>query len=304
MRLEFSKWLEQYLGLRADSVFLTGDLGFNAFENVKKNFSERFINVGVAEQNMIGIAAGMAQQNLVPICYSIAPFLVFRPYEQIRLDVCIHNMNVKLVGNGGGYGYGIMGATHHALEDIAVLSCLPKMQCFIPFCDEDVFQVADAMMDYEGPSYLRLNSGSLKPFDVELPEFAQFRKISDGDDLVCICFGPIGLNLLQALYQKNIRAKIFVVSVMPILSLSEEFLADVKDVGKLLIVEEHSQRGGFGENIIYQLAKANCGPEFRHVFANGYQSGLYGSQRYHQKECGLDAEGLGTMIEKWLKNGK
>src|SRR5204862_8024045 len=119
-------------------VFLTGDLGFAALENVVSALKDRFINMGVCEQNMVSVAAGLAQQGLTPLCYSIAPFAVFRPYEQIRLDVALHNLNVKIVGNGGGFGYGIMGASHHALEDTAVLSVLQNCICSIPFCTSDV----------------------------------------------------------------------------------------------------------------------------------------------------------------------
>src|SRR5512132_1728928 len=105
---------------RPDFVFVSGDLGYMALEKVIETYGERFINVGVSEQNMISVAAGLAYEGFIPWVYSIAPFAILRPYEQIRNDVCLHNLPVKIVGNGGGYGYGIMGATHHTLEDIAV----------------------------------------------------------------------------------------------------------------------------------------------------------------------------------------
>src|SRR5690242_17673469 len=101
---------------------LTGDLGYQALEGVREKLKDRFINAGVSEQNMVSVAAALASEGLEPLCYSIAPFAVFRPAEQIRLDVCLHGLGVKIVGNGGGYGYGIMGSTHHAIEDVAVLS--------------------------------------------------------------------------------------------------------------------------------------------------------------------------------------
>ena len=114
------------------------------------------MKMGVCEQNMISVAAGLAQQGLIPLPgYSIAPFAVFRPYEQIRVDLALHQMNVKIVGNGGGYGYGIMGATHHALEDIAVLSALPHFACFIPLCNSDVDCACVALFRHVGPCYLK-----------------------------------------------------------------------------------------------------------------------------------------------------
>src|SRR5262249_37286069 len=106
-----------------DFVFLTGDLGYNALEPLRSVARERFINAGIAEQNMFSVAAGLARTGLRPWVYSIAPFLYARPYEQIRNDLCLHNLPVQLIGNGGGYGYGVMGGTHHALEDYGSLLC-------------------------------------------------------------------------------------------------------------------------------------------------------------------------------------
>ena len=159
MRKEFSSWIENFGRNESRFIFLTGDLGFAALENVQAALQERFVNMGVCEQNMISVAAGLAQQGLIPLCYSIAPFAVFRPYEQIRVDLALHQMNVKIVGNGGGYGYGIMGGTHHALEDIAVLSALQPFACFIPLCNSDVDGACAALFRYVGPSYLRLGFG-------------------------------------------------------------------------------------------------------------------------------------------------
>ena len=126
---------------------------------------------------MVSVAAGLASEGLRALCYSIAPFAVFRPAEQIRLDVCIHGLDVKVVGNGGGYGYGIMGSTHHAIEDIAVLSAFPHMHCFVPVTGDDVAVCADAMMAEVGPGYLRLNLGSLPPGFTLGGPFAPLRRV-------------------------------------------------------------------------------------------------------------------------------
>ena len=133
------------LAQRAPFVFLTGDLGFRALEPLRDALGERFVNAGVAEQNMVSVAAGLASQGLSAWVYSIAPFCYARPYEQIRNDVCLHGFPVKLVGNGGGYGYGAMGATHHALEDYGVLLALPAMEAWIPAFDADVAPAIEAL---------------------------------------------------------------------------------------------------------------------------------------------------------------
>jgi transketolase len=118
-----------------EMMFLTGDLGFMALEPLQAAMGPRFINAGVSEQNMISVAAGMARQGFEVWAYSIAPFCYARPFEQIRNDVTFHKLPVKLVGNGGGYGYGVMGPTHHAIEDYGVLLCLPNMAVYAPVFD-------------------------------------------------------------------------------------------------------------------------------------------------------------------------
>ncbi len=132
--------------------FLTGDLGFMALEEVKDVFGSRFINAGVAEQNMIGVAAGLAREGNIVFAYSIAPFCYARPFEQIRNDVCLPGLPVCLVGNGGGFAYGHMGPTHHALEDCAAMMAL-GMDVKVPAFDEDLPAL---LQDLRRPTYLRL----------------------------------------------------------------------------------------------------------------------------------------------------
>src|SRR5438874_6912423 len=131
---------------RPEFVFLTGDLGYKALEPLRDALGRRFINAGVAEQNMVTVAAGLAKAGLRPWAYSIAPFLYARPFEQIRNDVCLHNLPVMLVGNGGGYAYGVMGATHHALEDYGTLLTLPNLRALVPAFDPDVTALVERMM--------------------------------------------------------------------------------------------------------------------------------------------------------------
>ena len=124
-------------------VFLTGDLGFQALEPLRTAAGPRFINAGVAEQNMVSTAAGLASTGLKPWVYSIAPFVYARPYEQVRNDVCMHDLPVTLVGNGGGFAYGALGETHHALGDYGALLCLENMHAFVPAFAADVPAVVE-----------------------------------------------------------------------------------------------------------------------------------------------------------------
>src|SRR4051794_30132933 len=156
MRVDFVKAVDAVLTRDSAAMFITGDLGFNALEGLAAKLGKRFINAGVAEQSMMGLAAGLALTGMRPWIYSIAPFATYRCLEQIRNDVCLHDLPVRIAGNGGGYTYGVMGSTHHALEDLGVLKGLPNMQLFFPCANDHVAAAVREMAALTGPSYIRL----------------------------------------------------------------------------------------------------------------------------------------------------
>jgi transketolase len=228
---------------------------------------------------------------------------VFRPYEQIRLDVALHNLNVKIIGNGGGFAYGIMGASHHALEDIAVLSVLQDFACFIPFCNSDVAGACEALFAFEGPSYLRLGFG-VWPKDIgEFPPFSAVRQLARSRQVkpkVTVAgMGPVLLNILPWILA-NGDVDVFVISRMPIDVLPEEFLKSVDDSHLLWVIEEHSARGGLGEHLSALLAQRGVPFRLRHSHARGYPDGLYGSQSYHQTQSHLDARSLQSIARELI----
>jgi len=302
MRKEFSASIEKIAKSNKKVIFMTGDLGFMALENLQKSLKNRFINAGVSEQNMMSLAAGLAREGLSPVCYSIAPFAVFRPAEQIRLDICLHNMNVKIVGNGGGYGYGIMGPTHHAIEDIAVIASFQNIKCYIPFCNEDVDEIVHQMMRRIGPAYLRLGLGK-KPDKVKIPQYYHTRKILSGNSITAVAMGPISLNIFKSLELYNglnNKVDLFVVSEMPLKELSAELKDSIRATGKLLVLEEHVKQGGLGENISSLILESGIPCKYLALYAKGYHNGLYGSQQYHQMVNGLDPNSIAKTIKELM----
>jgi transketolase len=267
---------------------------------VQTVLGSRFINMGVCEQNMVSVAAGLARQGLRPLCYSIASFAVFRAYEQIRLDAALHRLPVKIVGNGGGYGYGIMGATHHALEDLAVLSCLPDFLCVIPLCSSDVSGAAATLFAHEGPGYLRLGLGAWPESLGVLPEFQPVRRLiaarCAAPKLTVVGLGPVLLNILPWAFERG-RADVFAVSQLPLPAVDDTLLRSVAASGQLLVIEEHAARGGIGEYLAAVLAQAGVSFKMHHRHAVGYPDGRYGSQAYHQKQSGLDAISLQNIVK-------
>ena len=285
-------------------MLLTGDVGLKVFEEISRTIGQRFLNMGVAEQNMISVAAGLAYQGMIPFCYSIAPFVTLRPAEQIKIDVALHRMNVKIVGNGGGYGYGVQGATHHALEDLALMSSFPNMKCCIPFCEEDVEGILGAMLDETGPAYLRLGLGVL-PSEISLSSivYGPIRQVMWGDSVTIVAMGAVALEAMAAVKKNGSgqMADVFIVSELPLIELSSTFLQSVAKTGKLIVIEEHVKRGGLGEHLAWHLMHSNWRPpgkfSFHHRYALGHPDDLCGSQKFHQKKCGLDCDSIAKLIE-------
>jgi transketolase len=291
MRTVLSQVLVDLAG-KPDFAFLTGDLGFMALEPVQRAAGARFINAGVAEQNMVSVAAGLASSGLKTWVYSIAPFVYARPFEQIRNDVCQHQLPVFLVGNGGGYAYGVMGATHHAIEDYGVLLTLPGMTAHVPAFAEDVAPIITRIEAAGRPAYLRLGRDE-KPKDLSLPPYAPWRNVLPGGGPVLLIVGPLAGGIIGAVMKAPPaeRPSIWVLSELAADEQppSDAFLRDVRRANHLMVVEEHVAQGSVGQMLARALLLRGDAPaRFQHQVARGYPSGNYGSQLYHRKECGLD----------------
>ncbi len=282
-------------------VFLTGDLGFKALEPLQAAMGKRFINAGIAEQNMVSVAAGLARSGLRPWIYSIAPFVYARPFEQIRNDLAMHDLPAVLVGNGGGYGYGVMGGTHHALEDYGALLTLRNMHVFVPTFGKDVPAVVEKLEKFEHPAYLRLGA-SEEPMGFKVPEYAPWRRLTEGGGAVLLAVGTVAGPIVAMALElpERHRPNLWVVAELPILELPDEFISDVRSSGTLLVVEEHMVTGGVGQMIARELLLRGESPaRFAHVAADGYASGRYGSQKFHRMECGMDPASIRSRLAEW-----
>lgn len=278
---------------REDSFFLTGDVGFMALEEVRAAFGERFINTGVAEQNMVGVAAGLARDGLRVIVYSIAPFCYARPFEQIRNDVCLGGLAVCLVGNGGGYAYGHMGPTHHALEDCAAMNAL-GVRVLVPAFDEDL----PALVAHtEVPTYLRLGLDA-RPSGTVAPPYAAWREVLAGSRGALAALGPMAGVAWQALGDLPAadRPAVWAVTEFDLAKIPHAFWEQI--AGRpLYVVEEHVAAGGLGMHLALAMARRGRGSgPFTHRHALGYPTGRFGSQEFHRAQCGLDRASLRAMV--------
>ncbi len=300
MRAILSSTLVNY-ARRPEFIFLTGDLGFMALEPIRQAAGPRFINAGVAEQNMVSVAAGLARTGFRPWVYSIAPFIYARPFEQIRNDICHHKLSVCLVGNGGGYAYGVMGGTHHAIEDYGALLALPHLTAYIPAFAEDV-PAAIARIDAASrPAYLRLGRDE-KPQGYQPPAYAPWRKLLNGAGPTLLIVGPLAGGILGALQQmpEAKRPATWLLTELPIdvVAIPQSFYADLRVSDHLIVVEEHVAHGGVGQMIALVLLAGGTVPRrFTHRHAQGYPSGLLGSQAFHRMESGLDPRSIIAALE-------
>ncbi|MFL5814860.1 MAG: transketolase family protein [Bdellovibrionia bacterium] len=301
MRVDFVKAVHQVLQEDEGSIFVTGDLGYNALEGIGSAFPNRFLNAGVAEQNMMGLAAGIALAGHRPWVYSIAPFTTYRCLEQIRNDVCLHNLPVRIVGNGGGYTYGVMGSTHHAVEDLAVLKVLPNMQLFFPCSNNQVAAAVKQMSTLQSPSYLRLAISGFPTNDVPIEENSKTltRRYLRGNRVTVIGVGhaiQIALSAKHDLTAKDVD--LFGIARFPFDLESDHALVEsVRRTSRVIILEEHYQPGSIAESLRTALPNIE---NFTFMTARYLQGQKYGSSTFHLKQCGLTPENLLQEIRRIL----
>jgi transketolase len=239
---------------------LTADLGYSVLERFARSFPDRFVNVGVAEQNMIGLAAGLAHSGKVPFVYSIANFPTFRCLEQIRNDVCYHAANVKIVAVGGGLVYGVQGYTHHGIEDLAIMRALPGMTVIAPGDPVEARLATNAIARCPGPCYLRLGKANEPVVHEKEPlfEIGKAIQIRPGPDLTLISTGgmlPQTVATAQQLAEQGIEAQVLSMpTVKPIDT--DAILQAARRTRIIISVEEHSVTGGLGSAIADVLAQA------------------------------------------------
>lgn len=291
MRKEFSEQVKEIIKSNNKTVFITCDLGFNVLEDIQQSAKDRFINAGVAEQNSIGVAAGLAFKGHETFVYNIASFAILRCLEQIKIDVCIHNLPVYIIGNGGGYGYGVMGVTHHALEDLGCVGTLPNIISWIPAFNEDVNYCLSQITSRKKPAYLRLGVSVAYPNIIKISFINHILK-AQKPRLTIIALGPIIQNVLKAV-SKNESVDVFTILKMPLSELSAELEKSILKTRKVLVVEEHIERGGLGEHLLSIFAKKTISlTNFVSLHAKGYPDNIFGDQSFHQKESGLDADNI------------
>ena len=284
-------------------VLLSGDIGNRLFDKFKAQCPDRFFNCGVAEANMIGVAAGLAHGGMRPVAYTIAPFITTRVLEQIRVDVCYHELPVVIVGVGAGLSYASLGSTHHSCEDIAMLRVLPNMSVVCPGDPFEVRAALRAAVNHPGPVYLRLGKKGEPAVHSQTPAFTIGKAlvVREGADVCLLSTGtmlPVVVEAATVLAGRGVSAR--VVSFHTVKPLDEQMLADAfARFAVVATIEEHSLIGGFGGAVAEWMADRP--PQRARLVRFGTPDVFFheaGEQDYARERFGLTATEISRRVQE------
>ena len=296
MRAAFVQTLAELASQDPRILLLTGDLGYMAVEPFAEKHPSRFFNVGVAEQNMIGVATGLAEAGFIPFVYSIVPFAVLRPYEFIRNGPIQHRWPVRIVGVGGGFDYGTNGLSHYGLEDIAVMRAQPGIQVIAP---ADAQQTRTALLrawNLPGPVYLRIGKDD-RPIVPGLGgkfELGRLQSLSEGSEVLIVAMGSVAMEAeaaTQALREKNVSCGLAILAHLnpaPV----EHLATLLANVPLVLTVEAHYCTGGAGSLVAEVIAERGLRCRLVRCGVRELPEAISGSARFHHQKHGLGAEQL------------
>ena len=305
MRDTFVKTLLEEARRNPNIILITGDLGFGVLDEFAKELPGQFLNSGVNEQAMMGMAAGYASTGKRVFVYSIGNFPTLRCLEQIRNDVCLMNNPVVVVSVGAGYAYGSQGYTHHALEDIAMLRALPNMDVIVPADSNETAGITQLLAATKNPSYLRLgksNEPTIHEKEV-LVTPGKINELLSGNNGTIIFSGSVGVIALQA--AKDLASESVRVSVasMPFISrIDVDYLKSAAKKGPVVIVEEHSYRGGVGSAILEILSIQGISARIALVASGQNNLSQIGDQDFLRSINGINSDNITAKFKALLAN--
>lgn len=285
-------------------LLLTADLGFTVLEPFAERFPERFVNVGVAEQNMIGVATGLAEAGYLPFAYSIATFAAIRAYEFIRNGPILEQLPVRVVGVGGGLEYGYNGPSHYALEDVALMRVQPGMTVVVPADAQQARAALRATWDHSGPVYYRLGKEetAVVPGLEGRFELGRAQAVSSGDDLLLVAMGSVAIEAAraaEALAADDVGVTLLVVasvSPMPV----DDLLEALRRVPRALTVEEHYVDGGLGSLVAEVVADHGLECRVERCGVGALARGISATTELLRRAHGIDSASLVDSARRCL----
>lgn len=305
MRATFFNTIEGIYKVKKDVFILTGDLGYKLFDNFKMYCTERFYDIGVAEANMVGIAAGLSLSGKNVYCYSIIPFLVMRAFEQIRVDIAYHNLNVKLIGVGGGFTYGLEGFTHFGLEDLTLMRSLPNMTVIVPSDPLEAASLAKLTYDYKSPMYIRLGKTGEPIIHKHMPEFkiGKAMLMNEGKRVAIFAIGNMvytGKQVVEMLSKVGIYPTL--INMHTLKPLDDEMIIQISlNHENIFSLEEHNINYGLGSAIAEVLIENGYLGRFKRLGIPEKLGNFIGNADYLRHEYGLSPEKIYENILKEIK---
>ena len=286
-------------------MLLTSDTGAICHDNFKNKLSSQYINVGIAEQNMVGVAAGLAISGKIVYIYAIIPFVTMRCYEQIRIDLCYMNLAVTIVGIGAGFDYSTLGPTHHGTEDIALMRALPKMTIYSPADSLSASLFARLSYQHAGPKYIRLDREGLPLVynsEENIKVLDGFSVLRDGRDVCIISTGRIIVTALEVAKKLSMELiKVSVIDLFRVKPINEDkILQEIRKVKYVVTLEEHFISGGIGSAVLEILAGRKNMPEFKAMGIPHQFSRCYGSREYLHRFNKIDVDSVAESIKKFM----
>ena len=300
MRNNFIQKLIEIASKDKRIVLLTADLGFSVLEDFARKFPERFYNVGVSEQNMIGVATGLAESGFIPFTYTIAPFSLLRPYEFIRNGPILHNLPVRIVAIGAGFEYGNHGSTHHLIEDIAITRVFPNLSIYSPINGKNAESILDKSYLENNPIYYRIgkNKDSLSD-NLDYVESDNFIQLSKGDDSVAV-FG-IGSIVEEILKCNNIiDKKISSYAITKIdQKIQKELIPIIQKYKNIISVEAHYINGGIGSMIAEIIAENQLTAKLYRLGVRELSDGIFGDAEFMYRKHKISDKDIFNLINKF-----
>jgi len=278
-------------------MLLTGDLGYGVFEEFERKYPKQYLNIGIAEQNMMGIAAGLALEGKIIFVYSIGNFPTLRCLEQIRNDACYHDLNINIVASGGGFSYGGLGMSHHATEDISIMCALPGMSVMAPASGYEAGQLVEQVASVNGPSYIRLEKVGFDK-EVEKTIIGMPTIVKKGKNVVIFSTGGILTEVMSAVLMANTKGLFpTVVSMHTIKPLNSNAVKRIVKGHKAIItVEENNLYGGLGSIFSSLVLSEDLDVRLKSVGINDEYQAMVGDQDYLRKASAISSSEILKII--------
>ncbi len=303
MRDAFIRKVYSEMKKNKNIIFISNEQGASSLDVLRKDFSDRFINAGISEQNIITLASGLSSVGKKVFVYSIASFITLRCFEQIKIDLCVMKQPVTIVGVGASYSYSADGPTHHATEDISIMRSLANMEIYSPSDSYQAEQLVNTSLSSKKPIYIRLDRQTFPLIQNKKLEIKKgFNSLTKSNKYGIISTGCMVHNSLElGLKLKKFKINVEIIDLYKISPISPKFINHIKKFDKIITIEENCLNGGIGSIIAEIISDNNFNTKLKRFGLNDNLLYNYGSREYLHKSHKIDSNNLLNVAIKYFK---